>query len=265
MSQNADNLLKASIAEGTLNQNSMNIMVGNNLQATITNALGVDANAIPSSDVVLIAELLDNSGSMTNLVTEAVKGCVLIDTSLKASKSQAGILRYTGFLNGGMVHPFVELDNAPLMDKATYRITGATPLYRKIIETLGIVGAKVTEFSLAGVPARAVTVIITDGANYDPQDSSAHDTRKNRDDCKTVIEDLLAQENHIIIAVGIDDGGTDFKQVFTKIGVPEKWILTPANTESEVRKAFEVISKSTVQASQTVGSFSQTALGGFTS
>ena len=263
MSQTATQLLTASLAEGTFNQSSLNILVNNNLQATITNALGVDPNTIPSSEVVLVAELLDDSGSMSHLVDEAVRGCNLIDEALIASKQSAGILRYTRFLNGGQVHPFIELEHAPKMDSSTYVIQGCTPLYHEILTTLGIVGAKVTSFSLVGVPARCVTVVVTDGADYDPS-VSGQATRKLKDDCKTVIEDLLAQENHIVIAVGINDGSTDFKKVFMEIGVPEKWILTPSNTEAEVRKAFQVVSRSTVRASQTAGSFSQTALAGFT-
>ena len=264
LSQTAKNLLNAALAEGTFTQASLNVLAHNNLQATITNALGVDPNVITSSEVVLVARLLDDSGSMRHLVPEAVKGCNLMDASLKASKQSAGILMYERFLNGGQVYPFIDLAQAPAMDDATYRIQGATPLYREILATLGIIGAKVTDFSLAGVPARCVTVIVTDGANYDPT-NTAQDTRQLRQDCKTVISDLLSQENHIVIAMGIDDGGTDFRDVFTEIGIPERWILTPDNTEAEVRKAFEVVSRSTVQASQTAGSFSQTALTGFTS
>lgn len=264
MSQNAQALLNASLAEGTFTQDSLNILVNHNLQNTITNALGVDPNTIPSSEVVLVATLLDDSGSMASLVDEAIIGCNLVDDSLRASKQSAGILRYTRFLNGGQVHPFKELENTPRMDAATYKIQGSTPLYREILSILGVVGAKVTSFSMTGVPARCVTVIITDGANYDPSVSAA-ETRRLRDDCRTVIQDLLSQENHIVIAVGINDGSTDFHSVFTEIGVPEKWILTPQNTEAEVRKAFQVVSKSTVRASQTAGSFSQTALAGFTS
>ncbi len=265
MSQTAQQLLNASLAEGTFNQNSLNILTNNNLQTTITNALGVDPNIISSSEVVLIAELLDNSGSMSHLVTEAVQGCNLIDQALLDSKQSSGILKHVRLLNGGQVHPFAELEHAPRMTAKEYHITGATPLYREIITILGVVGAKVTSFSQIGVPARCVTVILTDGANYDPG-MSASEERRVRDDCKILIDDLLRQENHIIIAVGIDDGSTDFKKVFMDIGVPEKWILTPGNTESEVRKAFQVVSRSTVRASQTAGSFSQTVaagLGGF--
>jgi Ca2+-binding EF-hand superfamily protein len=75
---------------------------------------------------------------------------------------------------------------------------------------------------------------------------------------------MLRTEQHIIAAMGIDDGGkTDFHQVFRSMGIRDEWILTPGSTPSEIRKAFGTFSKSAVRASQTATSFSQTAAGGF--
>jgi hypothetical protein len=77
-----------------------------------------------------------------------------------------------------------------------------------------------------------------------------------------LVDDMLRSENHIVAAMGIDDGDTDFHKVFAAMGIPREWILTPGNTSSEVRKAFQVFSQSAVRASQTTA-FSKTALGGF--
>jgi hypothetical protein len=63
--------------------------------------------------------------------------------------------------------------------------------------------------------------------------------------------------------MGIDDGRTDFRQVFGGMGFHDRWILTPANTPTEIRAAFGTFSQSAVRASQAVGSFSATAMGGF--
>ncbi|MBK7077019.1 MAG: hypothetical protein IPH44_32490, partial [Myxococcales bacterium] len=53
-----------------------------------------------------------------------------------------------------------------------------------------------------------------------------------------------AQENHVVAAMGISDGTTDFKRVFREMGIADRWILTPGNTTSEIRKAFQVFSQS---------------------
>jgi hypothetical protein len=80
---------------------------------------------------------------------------------------------------------------------------------------------------------------------------------------KALAQDMLRKEVHIIAAMGIDDKRTDFHGVFKDMGVRDEWILTPGNSPSEIRKAFQVFSQSAVRASQNAASFSKTALGGF--
>ena len=63
--------------------------------------------------------------------------------------------------------------------------------------------------------------------------------------------------------MGISDGTTDFRAVFREMGIEDRWILTPGNNPSEIRKAFQVFSQSAVRASQ-AASFSQGAISGFT-
>jgi hypothetical protein len=50
--------------------------------------------------------------------------------------------------------------------------------------------------------------------------------------------------------MGIHDGTTDFTQVFRSMGIPDRWILTPGNSASEIRRAFQVFSQSAVRATQ---------------
>lgn len=109
--------------------------------------------------------------------------------------------------------------------------------------TLGTVIAKSQELAQAGIAVRTVTLIITDGGDYGS-------TRCKPADIKTIIDDMLAQENHIVAAMGISDGTTDFKAVFRGMGIPDRWILTPGNSGSEIRRAFAVFSQSAVRASQ---------------
>ena len=46
------------------------------------------------------------------------------------------------------------------------------------------------------------------------------------------------------------------------MGIEDRWILTPGNNPSEIRRAFQVFSQSAVRASQ-AASFSQGTVGGF--
>ena len=73
---------------------------------------------------------------------------------------------------------------------------------------------------------------------------------------------MTRSEAHIVAAMGISDGITDFRAVFRDMGIEDRWILTPGNNPSEIRRAFQVFSQSAVRASQ-AASFSQGAAGGF--
>jgi hypothetical protein len=159
-------------------------------------------------------------------------------------------------MNGNVLYPYRLLDDAIEMDDTNYDPYGGTPLYDQTVVVLGTVLAKALEFENCGVPVRTVTLLITDGG----------DTSSVQQDAKSVrslVEDMLRKECHIIAAMGIDDGSTDFRKVFRSMGIPDRWILTVKNTEREIRKAFELFSKSAVRASQGGASFAQTVAGGF--
>jgi hypothetical protein len=80
---------------------------------------------------------------------------------------------------------------------------------------------------------------------------------------RTIVEDMRKQETHIVAAMGLDDQEIDFRLVFHGMGIADQWILTPRNTASEIRRAFEVFSRSAVRASQNAQAFGQASLGGF--
>jgi hypothetical protein len=79
---------------------------------------------------------------------------------------------------------------------------------------------------------------------------------------RPLVEDMLRAETHIVAAMGIDDGSTDFRKVFTDMGIQDRWVLTPGSSTSEIRSAFQVFSQSAVRVSQ-AAHFSAAALGGF--
>jgi hypothetical protein len=120
---------------------------------------------------------------------------------------------------------------------------------------LATVLAKSQELAQAGVPARTVTLIISDGAD-------CHSTRATAGHVAALVRDLQRAETHIVAALGISDGSTDFRKVFREMGIEDRWILTPGASDREIRAAFQMFSQSAVRASQG-GGFSKTALGGF--
>lgn len=224
----------------------------------IAAAMGMPAIETQASEVVLVQQLIDDSGSirMVSGNAEAVReGHNTVLEALKGSKQGDGIQVHCRYLNGTILYSFVTLENAVEMTPRNYNPQGGTPLYDQSLVILATLIAKVADFENNGIPVRTVTAIITDGADQGSNSSAA--------DVKKVIKDLLKKESHIICGIGVSDGSTDFEQVFQEMGIPKEWCLTVGNSPGEIRKAFAMVSKSAARASQSAASFSKTAAGGF--
>ncbi|OGZ09468.1 MAG: hypothetical protein A3D67_02550 [Candidatus Lloydbacteria bacterium RIFCSPHIGHO2_02_FULL_51_22] len=228
----------------------------------INNALGIKVDGVTATEVILVTLLVDDSGSIRFIQgnTEAVReGHNFVLDSLGKTKTQDGILAMCAYLNQGLLYPYSPVDKAVRMDTSNYNPNGGTPLYNEAVKTLATVIAKCQEFLDNGIACRTVTAIITDGANSYPGGKTAADVKK-------IVADMLKSENHIIAGMGIADGSTNFKAVFEEMGIHPEWILTPKNSPSEIRRAFNMLSQSAQRASQASGvPFSKTAMGGFAS
>lgn len=248
-------LITSAAEDGNLTAVSRNVLLAADIGTQIQAGLGVDVDQVQASSVTLVSLLIDDSGSIrfgsnAQLVRE---GHNLVLDALQGSKQKDGIFIHTRYLNGHVLYPYVPLDQAKRMDAQNYDPCGGTPLYDETGVILGTVVAKQQEFVGNGVPARGVTVIITDGADAGSRKLTAAKLQP-------IIRDLLKTEQHIVAGMGIDDGSTDFRQVFRDMGIQDEWILVPGNQASEIRKAFLLVSQSAVRASQaanlsTVGGF----------
>lgn len=262
MSQtNVSNLFTSAVDTGALSAQAAAAINIPDLGAQIQAGLGITPDDVQASEVLLVALLIDDSGSirMVKGNSEAVRtGHNLVLDSLGGSKQKSGILTHCRYLNGTVLYPYGPLDSALRMDTHNYNPDGGTPLYDQTALILGTVLVKTQEFEDAGTPVRSVTAIVTDGADM-------HSSRfRSAIAVNPIVRDMLRAEKHIICAMGIDDGGqTDFRKIFGEMGIEDRWILTPGNSPSEIRKAFMVVSQSAVRASQGATSFSQTAMGGF--
>lgn len=253
---NINSLFQSAHQDGLLSTASLQALDVNDIGLQIQAGLGISVDDVMSSEVVLVTIMPDDSGSIVySKNTQAVRGGhnAVLD-SLSQSKQKDNILIHNRYLNGFVLYPYCPIDQAIRMDTKNYNPNEGTPLYDQTLVLLGTVLAKTQEFSDNGVPVRSVTLIITDGAD-------AHSVKATAKTVASVISDMLRSENHIIAAMGIDDGYTDFRQVFKDMGIREEWILTPANSESEIRKAFQIFSQSAVRVSQAAGNLN--SLGGF--
>lgn len=252
---NLNALFQAAQADGVLSNASMQALNIVDIGAQIQAGLGTPVDDVMASEVVLVTIMPDDSGSIrfagNGAVVRAGHNTVL-DT-LATSPQQDQILVHNRYLNGQVLYPYCPVDQAIRMDQHNYDPNLGTPLYDQTLVLLATVLAKAQSFIDNGVPVRTVSLIITDGAD-------AHSRRSVRE-VKGMVEDMLRTEDHIIAAMGIEDGQTDFKQVFREMGLRDQWILTPGNSQNEIRKAFQLFSQSALRASQSAASFN--SLGGF--
>lgn len=255
---NLDHLFASARDEGSISDESFRLLNLPDLGAKIQQGLGVHVDDIPASEVLLVTLLIDDSGSIHGAKNEplVIEGHNTILQALGESKQRSGVVIHTRYLNGTVLYPYSPLEQAVVMDSRNYSATGGTPLYDETVATLGTVLAKTQEFFDCGVPARSITVLVTDGED-------AHSTRHRAREVARIVEDMLRSETHIVAGVGLDNGRTDFRKVFRDMGIEDRWILTPGNTKSEIRQAFRLVSQTAVRTSQGRGAFSKTAVGGF--
>jgi hypothetical protein len=207
----------------------------------------------------LVNLLIDDSGSIYhgNNVQNIINGHNEVLNALRGSAQNDGILIHTRYLNGTVLYPYVQLDQAIEMNTSNYNPDGGTPLYDQMAVMVGTTITKAQEFINNGIQTRTIGITLSDGADM-------HSRRYRRpEDLNQMITNMIAQENHIVAGIGISDGHTDFTDIFTRMGIPSQWILNSANDASSLRRAWQLISRSAVRVSQSSAAFSSGALGGF--
>ncbi len=239
----------SAIKDGALSMANAQVLNIPDIGSAIQAGLGINVDDVPSSEVLLISILIDDSGSISGSNNEQniIDGHNLILDSLLDSKQKDNVLIHTRYLNGNILNPFCHIKDAKRMDKINYHANGGTPLYDETVVLLGTVIKKTQEFIDNGVQVRTCTILITDGKDE-------HSIKCTQTTCNSIVRDMLKIElkRHSICAMGIDDGSTNFISIFNSMGINN--VLTPGNTASEIRKAFEVASQSAIQ-SMGVGGF----------
>jgi len=240
----ARKLLDDAHKQGSLSAASMQVLDVVDLGAQIQAGLGVAVDDVAASEVVLVTMMPDDSHSIAAAgnVAAVRDGHNLVLDALRRSRQAGEVFAHCRYLNGHVLYPYLALADTVAMDAGNYNPHQATPLYDQTVVLLGTVVAKASELAGAGVPVRTVTLLITDGGDYG---STRHGPRH----VKALVDDMVAQENHVVAAMGIDDGTTDFRAVFRSMGIPDRWILTPGNSATEIRKAFSMFSQSAVAVS----------------
>ncbi len=244
-------------------EESMNLLEGRNLAEEFEQAKGITVDDIDATeDVTLVTILVDDSSSMDSGSDSLLKTSINdFISDLKNAERSESIMIGAFSLNGSMKIPYRILESFPEINNSNYCPNGMTPLYDNIAKTLANVGMKVAEFENTGITVNAVTMIMTDGWDNDSREI------RHPSELKPMIKDLLQSEKHIISAMGFGEsknGVNDFKKIFSDMGILEKWSFVSSDLARDIRRAFNLMSKSVSNASQSAAAFSQEAqAGGF--
>lgn len=226
--------------------------------------LGQPANNYNRENILLVAALLDDSTSLNVYVhkepntekpvskivphsdprsnSEAVRiGHNAVIDSLTDSNNPSSVWFHTRYLNGFELNPWNRLEAAKKLDRDNFKPEGGTPLYDEAAVMLRSVITKTQEFKNNWVGVRTATLIVTDGEDSESKVQTPSSV-------KSIVTDMYSTGIHIVAAMGIYDGRTDFRKVFIEMGVHENLILTPGSTPDEIRKAFGLFGRMASQA-----------------
>jgi len=255
---NIGDLLGNANSTGDLTNAALEVLNTEDVGEQIMNGFGMSADDYSASEVVIVAILTDDSGSIeaAGNTGTIIDGHNKIIDDLLVSKNKKNILFHSALLNGKIISDFGLIESATRLSRKNYDPVHGTPLYDNSVVFLGRVLAKAQEFKDNGISVRTIILIVSDGKDL-------HSVRNKPSDCKKVVKSMQAQECHLVFGMGIDDKETDFNEVFRSMGIDDKYILTPENEGKEIRAAFGLFSQSAVKASQSAKEFSK--LAGFTS
>ncbi|MFZ5446104.1 MAG: vWA domain-containing protein [Myxococcota bacterium] len=242
----ATTLFTSATTKGVISPATSTLITGNLGNMVLAGAAGKDLEDITASDVTLVTVLIDASSSIADRGLEkAVREGqnALLDAFAGAKERDAVLLACWTFAGQmDVVHSYLPVADATRLDPKNYRANGSTALYDTWCSALAANVAYAQRLRDGGTPTRSVVVVVTDGEDVGSKHSAA--------DCARISRDLLASELFTLALVGVG-GDVNFEHVAKAMGIPPGCILWEKDaTPSGLRRAFQLVSRSAVRASQ---------------
>ena len=239
-------LLHAARDSGVLSPGTAQTITGGLGPLVVAGAAGKALEDITASEVTLFTVLIDASGSIAHRgLEQAVRSGegALLDALAGTRERDAILLALWTFNHDPVVlHGYLPVTDATRLDARTYQATGGTRLYDTWCDGLAANVAYAQRLRDSGTPCRSVVVVVTDGEDTGSRRSAA--------DCARLSNDVLASELFTLAFVGVGDEAA-FEQVAAAMGVPKGCVLVQRDaTEQGLRRAFQMVSRSAVRASQ---------------
>lgn len=242
----ATSLFTSAATKGVISPQTSTLITGNLGNLVLAGAAGKALEDITASDVTLVTVLIDASSSigdrgLAHAVREGQNA--LLDAFAGAKDRDAVLLACWTFCGSmDVIHSYVPVPDATRFDAKNYRPGGSTALYDTWCSALAANVAYAQRLRDGGTPARSVVVVVTDGEDVGSKQTAAH--------CARISRDLLASELFTLALVGVGSD-VNFEHVARSMGIPAGCILWEKDaTPSGLRRAFQLVSRSAVRASQ---------------
>ena len=203
--------------------------------------------SLATDEVTLVLRIVDETGSMSGKEKEIALADREMVAALKASKASDQILMSTWLFNTvfKVLHGFVPLDDVTSLD-GIYQPNDQTALYSTVYAALADLNAGVVAYAEglrdSGIRVKVVVIVFTDGEdNYSDRQGVSPDM------IKSLVTDLLSQENYLFSVVSFGRGIA--RTAAAEMGFPN--ILEHNSQPGEIRRAMGTVSKSIIRASQT--------------
>jgi len=238
--------LASAVTRGVITPATSTMITGNLGPLVLAGAAGRDLEDISATDVTLVTVLIDASSSIADRgLEQAIRDGQnsLLDAFGGAKERDAVLLAcWTFATDMDVLHSYVPVEDAARLDAKNYRGSGSTRLYDTWCDALTANVAYAQRLRDGGTPTRSVVVVITDGEDVGSGRGTAA--------CAKLSRELLASELFTLAFVGV---GTevDFEKVAKAMGVPAGCVLVQRDaTPSALRRAFQLVSRSAIRASQ---------------
>lgn len=258
-------LLAGAADESQVEGKTKALMLDASTVRQVEKSSGVGPNEYRESEVNIVTIVPDDSGSIfdehydtdgVTLVSNApliITGHNEIIEALCGVRPKGRILVSCQYLNGKVLYPYDYVEKVPRMTPANFTDGGGTPLFARGGTVLTGVIAKAKEFEDKGISVRTWTFFMSDGGNTGPRvEKQVADLNRS-----------MNSESHMVLALGVNDGSTDFKAVFASMGIKPTNILVSTNDPKAIRAKLRMASQSAVAFNSPGATADAGTLGGF--
>jgi hypothetical protein len=248
--ESVQSAINSAVSQNMISAAAADIMLEDLDDIAAAGATGVDVDDIDSEEATLVVVAIDASSSMSPYQKDVIAAYnEQFLAPLQASKQADNIYVTLWVFSSGvrlepcrLIHGYKPVKNAPKIDQKIYEPDGATPLNMAVHRSLTGLVSYGQQLRDAGTNTKCIAVVLTDGED---NDSAGFTDSK----IKQLSDDLLRQEYYILsyIFFGPDAAA---KNQATRIGFPERHMITANLSDSEIRRIFGTVSASVITASK---------------